>query len=217
MPCACVCIHCGCSLLDNYEAGTGANEEVTSEEIKENRAFIDAILETKVGLGPGTGGWRCSYHAQLGCLCCPSQVMKKAHAYLVSLGKSPRDVMGFKRQLYDLWFKLYRRTRGSRALDSSGFEHVFVGETRGGQEVLGFHNWVQFYLQEKAGNVDYQGFIPGRKVGGATHWSGRGRGFTRDGCSEGPLALCSVAVIIASLNTSSPYSLSGTVRLALLL
>lgn len=70
----------------------------------------------------------------------------------------------FKGKLYDLWFKLYRRTRGSRALDSSGFEHVFVGETRGKKEVIGFHNWIQFYLQEKAGNVDYQGYIIGKKV-----------------------------------------------------
>ena len=56
------------------------------------------------------------------------------------------------------------RTRGSSAQDSSGFEHVFVGETRDHKEVLGFHNWIQFYLQEKAGNVDYQGYIGGRKV-----------------------------------------------------
>ena len=91
--------------------------------------------------------------------------MKYAHNYLVSKGKSQRDIGQFKRQLYDLWFKLYRRTRGSRALDSSGFEHVFVGETRGKTDVLGFHNWIQFYLQEKAGNVDYQGFIIGKRVG----------------------------------------------------
>lgn len=45
-----------------------------------------------------------------------------------------------------------------RGPDSSGFEHVFVGETRG-KEVIGFHNWIQFYLQEKAGNVDYKGYI----------------------------------------------------------
>ena len=48
--------------------------------------------------------------------------------------------------------------------DSSGFEHVFVGETRGADEVIGFHNWIQFYLQEKAGHVDYQGYILGTKV-----------------------------------------------------
>lgn len=36
------------ALLDNYESATGMNEEVTSEEIQENRDFIDAICETKV-------------------------------------------------------------------------------------------------------------------------------------------------------------------------
>ena len=93
--------------------------------------------------------------------------MNCAHRYLASKGKSSRNMSDFKRQLYDLWFKLYRRTRGS-GLDSSAFEHVFVGETRigagGKREVLGFHNWIQFYLQEKAGNVDYQGYILGKKV-----------------------------------------------------
>ena len=54
--------------------------------------------------------------------------------------------------------------RETRVCDSSGFEHVFVGETRGDSEVIGFHNWIQFYLQEKAGHVDYQGYILGTKV-----------------------------------------------------
>ena len=48
-----------------------------------------------------------------------------------------------------------------RNKDSSGFEHVFVGESRD-KEVIGFHNWIQFYLQERRGNVDYQGYIRGR-------------------------------------------------------
>lgn len=42
--------------------------------------------------------------------------------------------------------------------DSSGFEHVFVGETKSGKEIVGFHNWIQFYLQEKSGNLDYKGY-----------------------------------------------------------
>ena len=42
--------------------------------------------------------------------------------------------------------------------DSCGFEHVFVGETKYGQEVMGLHNWVQFYLQEKHDHVDYKGY-----------------------------------------------------------
>lgn len=42
--------------------------------------------------------------------------------------------------------------------DSCGFEHVFVGETKKGQEVMGLHNWIQFYLQEKHDHVDYKGY-----------------------------------------------------------
>ena len=36
------------NLLDNYEMSTGVSETVTSEELKENRIFIDAILETDI-------------------------------------------------------------------------------------------------------------------------------------------------------------------------
>jgi len=43
-------------------------------------------------------------------------------------------------------------------LDSSGFEHVFVGEIKEDQ-VVGFHNWITFYLQEKKGLIDYHGYF----------------------------------------------------------
>ncbi|XP_013996735.1 uridylate-specific endoribonuclease C isoform X1 [Salmo salar] len=118
-------------LLDNYEMSTGVSETVTSEELMENDLFLNAILET--------------------------EVMKCAHKYLVSKGRSPSDQQQFKRQLYDMWFRLYHRDR-SGGEDSCGFEHVFVGESKYGKEITGFHNWVQFYLQEKHGNVDYKGY-----------------------------------------------------------
>ena len=35
--------------------------------------------------------------------------MKRAHSYLVSHGKSSQDVKKFKKQLHDIWFKLYSR------------------------------------------------------------------------------------------------------------
>lgn len=35
-------------LLDNYERSTGVSEKVTDEEIAENNAFLDAILDTAV-------------------------------------------------------------------------------------------------------------------------------------------------------------------------
>lgn len=41
---------------------------------------------------------------------------------------------------------------------SSGFEHVFMGETKNGQ-VSGFHGWIHWYLEEQAANVNYLGYI----------------------------------------------------------
>ncbi len=38
-----------------------------------------------------------------------------------------------------MWFSYYRRDGQN---DSSGFEHVFVGESKG-DAITGFHNWVQ--------------------------------------------------------------------------
>ncbi|XP_063401761.1 poly(U)-specific endoribonuclease-A-like [Mytilus trossulus] len=119
-------------LLDNYELECGEAEVVTPEEKKENIAFVDAIMET--------------------------DVMQEAHKYLISKGKSPEHVGQFKWQLYKIWFSLVRRTRGDRDQDSSSFEHVFVGEGRD-DKFIGLHNWIQFYLQEKAGNIDYHGYF----------------------------------------------------------
>ena len=42
--------------------------------------------------------------------------------------------------------------------DSSGFEHVFVGEEKNGV-IVGLHNWIQMYNEEKKGNLNYMGYI----------------------------------------------------------
>ncbi|XP_075066620.1 poly(U)-specific endoribonuclease-A-like [Mixophyes fleayi] len=120
------------SLLDNYEMATGVTEVVTAEEVAEINRFLDAILETKV--------------------------MKIAHEYLVNKNWSKPNLKDFKTQLYNIWFQLYSRQSGA-GNDSCGFEHVFVGESKKGQEIMGLHNWVQFYLQEKRNNIDYKGFV----------------------------------------------------------
>jgi len=53
---------------------------------------------------------------------------------------------------------VFKKSLQHRSTNSSGFEHVFVGETRQ-HDVTGFHNWIQFYLQEKAGQLDYRGYF----------------------------------------------------------
>lgn len=67
--------------------------------------------------------------------------------------------------LQSIWFEMYRR---QGKLDSSGFEHVFVGEIKNG-DVSGFHNWIQFHLEEKKGTIDYRGYIKPRGRNSATH------------------------------------------------
>jgi poly(U)-specific endoribonuclease len=119
------------ALLDNYEMEIGKEEVVTWAEKQENYTFLNEIMKTKV--------------------------MKEAHRFLVSKNAAPADEGKFKEMLHDIWFKLFRR-QGARGNDSCSFEHVFVGEGRG-SEMIGLHNWIQFYLQEKAGNINYHGYF----------------------------------------------------------
>jgi len=122
------------ALLDNYKSETGETETITSHERREIDAFLKAILQT----GP----------------------MQYCHQYLrAKKGNAiPSSLLEFQKLLYKIWFELYRR-QSSR--DSSGFEHVFVGEVKDGK-VSGMHNWIQFYLQEQRGNIDYRGYIKPR-------------------------------------------------------
>ncbi|XP_027181047.1 poly(U)-specific endoribonuclease-B isoform X1 [Coffea eugenioides] len=128
-----------CSLLDNYNPHEGYKENVTSQEKQEQTAFIEEISRTAP--------------------------IKYLYNYLISKGIVSHNYEEFKRVMTSLWFDLYNRggTHGS----SSAFEHVFVGEIkqRGEQEVSGFHNWLQFYLEEAKGRVDYQGYILPRRHG----------------------------------------------------
>ncbi|XP_077991554.1 uridylate-specific endoribonuclease B-like [Glandiceps talaboti] len=118
------------SLLDNYYPHTGQSEDITSEELLEEDIFLDEIMTT--------------------------YPMRKAHEYLVDKGLASPDEKTFKDDLKKIWFEMY--TRSSGPIDSSGFEHVFVGEFKNGA-VTGFHNWVQFYFEELDKTADYYGWI----------------------------------------------------------
>ncbi|XP_057511905.1 uncharacterized protein LOC130794033 [Actinidia eriantha] len=128
-----------CSLLDNYNPHEGHKEQVTSQELQEQAAFVEEISRTAP--------------------------IKYLHKYLSSKGIVLGNYQDFKRMMTSLWFDLYGR--GGTSSCSSAFEHVFVGEIkdRGEQEVSGFHNWLQFYLEEAKGRVDYQGYIFPRRRG----------------------------------------------------
>ena len=62
--------------------------------------------------------------------------------------------------LKQYWFQTYSRF-GNGPPDSSGFEHVFVGEIyrfdSNDAMVMGFHNWMRFYLEEKRGSLSISG------------------------------------------------------------
>ncbi|KAL0446426.1 UNVERIFIED_CONTAM: Poly(U)-specific endoribonuclease-B [Sesamum latifolium] len=130
-----------------YQKGTwlkgayfpGYKEVVTAEERQEQEAFIEEISRTAP--------------------------IKYLYKYLLTKGIAPESYQDFKRMMTSLWFDLYGR--GGTSGSSSAFEHVFVGEIkqRREQEVSGFHNWIQFYLEEAKGRVDYQGYVFPRRRG----------------------------------------------------
>lgn len=130
------------ALLDNYKAETGQAEVISDTERREIWSFLNAISQTPT----------------------IQFCHKYCHAKLPN--KVPNDMNGFLKLLHEIWFQLYNRQRGGRN-DSSGFEHVFVGEVKDG-DVSGFHNWIQFYLEEQKGAMDYRGYIKPRSQNDAT-------------------------------------------------
>ncbi|XP_061746488.1 uridylate-specific endoribonuclease A [Nerophis ophidion] len=114
------------ALLDNYNRMTGHAEDVTPEETAEQDSFLkETMSNTELG--------------------------RELFAFLYTKGvyTSEED---FLQDLKMMWFGLY--SRNNRKMDSSGFEHIFAGEIKGGK-VSGFHNWIQFYLLEKRGLLNY--------------------------------------------------------------
>ncbi|KAM6229577.1 LOW QUALITY PROTEIN: uridylate-specific endoribonuclease C-like [Spheniscus humboldti] len=110
------------ALLDNYEGVTGREETVTAEEEEEEEAFLDAVFQTRV--------------------------MATLTSFFLTKGLYPSEE-AFRADLKEMWFGLYSRS-GGKALDSSGFEHVFHGEIKRGK-VSGCHSWVQLYALERSG------------------------------------------------------------------
>ncbi len=71
-------------MFDNYSSETGVNEELTDQEIREERRFIDACMNTRL--------------------------MQECHRFLVDEEKAPGDDKEFKDFLIDIWFDFYSRS-----------------------------------------------------------------------------------------------------------
>jgi len=65
------------------------------------------------------------------------------------------NFIDFPMYIYNLWFKNYSKITED---DSCTFEHIFIGEINAGK-VYGFHNWIQFYNEEKIGKINYFGYV----------------------------------------------------------
>ncbi|XP_077054456.1 uridylate-specific endoribonuclease A isoform X1 [Siphateles boraxobius] len=113
------------NLLDNYKRMTGEVEDVPSQEVQEQDTFLQQTMNTDLG--------------------------RELYNFLHSKGAYSSQ-SEFIQDLKMMWFGLYSRSDGK--LDSSGFEHIFVGEIKSGK-VSGFHNWLQFYQSEKQGLLNY--------------------------------------------------------------
>ncbi|XP_078671937.1 uncharacterized protein LOC144911632 isoform X3 [Branchiostoma floridae x Branchiostoma belcheri] len=122
-------------LLHNYdEDGDFEEEDVTEKEQNDARAFLNRCLDTKV--------------------------MEEAHAFLAKEGCVPESRNGFKYMLYNLWFTPYARSYddwGDGSDWSTAFEHTFVGETRCGNMIGCFQNWLQLCNDEQSGNIQHKG------------------------------------------------------------
>jgi len=117
------------ALRDNYNRVQGNDDTFTPEEIAEQDAWIDMFVQTKVG--------------------------EYLFNFLSAKGYAGAgDLAAFKAYVKGIWFGLYVR---DGTTDTSGFEHVFVGEIDG-NKVSGYHNWVSIYLEEQLGNLDYYGY-----------------------------------------------------------
>ncbi|VDN52101.1 unnamed protein product [Dracunculus medinensis] len=133
------------ALSDNFNRQTGISEIETNEAIficlhllniiekAEIDRFLQSLFTTKL--------WEDLYEF----------LHSKGHPFAT-------DRKTLFRWVKQLWFGFYSRSRG--LADTSGFEHVFMGEIKN-DEVSGMHSWLRFYLLERnaSENFDYKGFL----------------------------------------------------------
>ncbi|XP_001603664.1 poly(U)-specific endoribonuclease homolog [Nasonia vitripennis] len=119
-------------LYDNYDMNTLHAEDVTLEEDEEENDFIDSLLNTSI--------------------------MMHSMDFLSSKGFFQKNINEYRQILKKIWFHQYSRSNRTE-LGSSGFEHVFLVEKKGGSHITGLHNWIFFATEEYENKANYLGYI----------------------------------------------------------
>ena len=109
------------TLLNNYALSQTQPETNTAEEISEVQEFLNLILH--------------------------SSPMKVARDYIQQQIAQPISDARWYQILHDIWFRQYDQ---GNSQDLSGFEHVVVGEQKGGK-ISGYHFWYKYYLDDIIG------------------------------------------------------------------
>jgi len=136
------------ALYDNYVSSPSSVEDHTQQEQQEEADFMQEV--------------------------CSSPVTNATHSFLVEKGAFTGTQQDWCDHIHFTWFTMYDRAKST--LGSSGFEHVFIGEKKGGK-VGGFHNWFHWYLLEQAGDINYLGYWQTAEFG-PDMWRGGGISFT---------------------------------------
>lgn len=134
------------ALFDNYTAVESHSADEFQElplddptHGPEVDAFVDAVLSTK-----------------------PVQTAKE---FIQTELEPELTDGGFRKRLKTIWFEPYTNKFGRHDHYATGFEHTFLGEDEtdpGGAPncedgVGGYHSWVKYYLDQKAGKASYYG------------------------------------------------------------
>ncbi|XP_067659982.1 uridylate-specific endoribonuclease-like [Haliotis asinina] len=84
-----------------------------------------------------------------------SEVTRTAHAHLLENTYFSGNLSDYRRTVTHLWFKPY--TSSGSTSNVTGFQMMVMGK-EGGSNLIGPHNWVRFYLEEKTGRIRYRGY-----------------------------------------------------------
>ncbi|XP_060081017.1 uridylate-specific endoribonuclease-like [Ylistrum balloti] len=171
-------------LLDNFDRNTAHSEHTISTETTEIDRFITEVMKTTV--------------------------MTETYRFLHGEGYTS-STTDFRDILKSVWFTQY--SRAGTSMGSNGFEHVFVGETTS-TGVSGFHNWIQFYLEEKRGHINYLGYIYSkepRKLGVHFTWFDKPKPLTTLLVGTSPefdLAVLTTCFLVRK-NTNCNFNMAG--------